>query len=212
MKKFILLIILLLLPLFCCAQEPLSVETNNKEYAISPEGTLNGLELIITNEGITKWANEAYIVLHGMPAGSSWFDLAFEGTTYRIKNFSYFYKDLDISPESMKCRLIIYGPECKPHIEGYLLDRRSKIVWKFSPIMFGQTSERIDWSLIKDPEATIEVLASYSFPYVARQDFLDNRAKGRGMVSTGTFVSKCPKKWFYNLSKRKKEETDLPAQ
>ena len=188
------------------------METNNKEYIISPEGSLNDFELTITNKGITKWANEAYIVLHVMPAGTSWFDLTYEGETYRIKNFSYFYKDLDISPASMKCRLIIYGPECNPHIAGYLLNRRSKIVWEFSPIIFGETSEHIDWSLIKDPEAIIKVLASYSFPYVARQDFLDNWAKGRGMVSTGPFVIKCRKKWFYNLSKRKKEEADLPAQ
>lgn len=187
------------------------METNHKEYVISPEGTLNDFELTITNKGVTKWANEAYIVLHGMPAGSNWFDLTYEGKTYRIRSFSYYYKDLEISPERMKCRLIIVGPECKPHMEGYLLDKRNKITWKFSTIGFGKTSEPIDWSLIKDPEAIIEVLARYSFPYVARQDFLDNRAKGRS-VSTDTFVIKCPKKWFYNLSKREKEEADLPAQ
>ena len=212
MKKIILMIILTLLPFPCHAQEPLLLETNKKEYTISPEGTLNDFELAITNKGVTKWANEAYIVLHGMPAGSSWFDLTYGGETYRIRSVSYYYKDLGISPESMKCRLIIYGPECTPNIAGYLLNRRNKIVWRFSPIMFGGTSEHIDWSLIKDPEAMIEVLASYSFPYVARQDFLDNRAKGRGMVSTGTFVIKCQKKWFYNLSKRKQEESDLSAQ
>lgn len=212
MRALALLVAISLLPCFCYAQGPLLAETNKKEYVISPKGTLDDFELTITNKGVSKRADEAYIALHAMPAGSSWFDLTYEGQTYRIRNVSYYYDNLEIGPASMKCRLIIVGPECVPGMAGYLLEKRNKITWKFNTIRFGKTGEQVDWSKVKDPDAIIEVLASYSFPYVARQDFLDKRAKGNNMVSTGTFVIKCPKKWFLDLSKRKIEEADLPAQ